>query len=150
MEKYNSITDTKKHADRVKELMGELLRDLIDRSLCHDESKMQPPEVTMFDEFTPKLKNSTYGSDEYKGFLKEMGVALEHHYAHNRHHPEHFENSIEGMTLVDLLEMLCDWKAATERHANGSLEKSFEIQKDRFNISPQLLQILKNTANKYF
>ena len=89
MEKYNSITDTKKHADRVKELMGELLRDLIDRSLCHDESKMQPPEVTMFDEFTPKLKNSTYGSDEYKGFLKEMGVALEHHYAPNPPHPPH-------------------------------------------------------------
>lgn len=27
---------------------------------------------------------------EYNEFLKEMNVALQHHYANYRHHPEHF------------------------------------------------------------
>ncbi len=147
--KYNSVPDTEKHAERVRVLMLAPMNDLSERSAKHDQSKMNPPEVEMFDKFTPKLKNSTYGSDEYKGFLKEMGEALKHHYEANRHHPEHFPNGINDMNLVDLIEMLCDWKAATERHANGSLEKSFEIQTERFGISPQLLQILKNTAKKY-
>ena len=31
----------------------------------------------------------TYGSDEYKACLTEMKPALDHHYAANRHHPEH-------------------------------------------------------------
>lgn len=150
MEKYNSIPDTQKHSDRVRELFTPVINELVERGMNHDLSKMQPPEVEIFDEFTPKLKESTYGSDEYKGFLKEMGVGLEHHYKNNRHHPEFFPNGINDMTLIDLIEMLCDWKAATERHANGSLEKSFEIQTERFGISPQLLQILKNTADKYF
>jgi hypothetical protein len=112
----------------------------------HDESKLQEPEKSMFDEFTPKLRDSTYGSDEYKGFLAQMGEALQHHYANNRHHPEHFENGVAGMTLVDLVEMLADWKAATERHADGDLGKSLEIQKERFGISDQLSSILHNTA----
>ena len=50
------------------------------------------------------------------------------------------------MTLIDLIEMLADWKAATERHDDGSLERSFKINKERFEIDIQLLQILENTA----
>jgi hypothetical protein len=29
--------------------------------------------TVVFDEFTPKLRDSTYGSDEYKAFLEGMG-----------------------------------------------------------------------------
>jgi hypothetical protein len=50
------------------------------------------------------------------------------------------------MTLVDLAEMLADWKAAGERNANGSLQKSLMINKERFEMSDQLCQILYNTA----
>jgi len=71
---------------------------------------------------------------------------LAHHYAHNRHHPEHFPDGINGMTLMDLVEMLADWKAATERHDDGSLARSLGIQQDRFGITHQLAQILTNTA----
>ncbi|GAA2159282.1 hypothetical protein [Glycomyces lechevalierae] len=46
------------------------------------------------------------------------------------------------------IEMLADWKAATERHADGDLARSLEIQKDRFGISDQLAQILENTARE--
>lgn len=142
----DSRADTLKHSQRVGELMVELSKEILERSTCHDRSKTLPPEVDTFDEFTHKLKDATYGSEEYKGFLREMKPALDHHYANNRHHPEHYDNGINGMTLVDLIEMICDWKAATERMDNGDLDKSLQTQKERFGISDQLLEILYNTA----
>jgi hypothetical protein len=146
---YDSTADTLRHSLRVGELIGQPIREMIDRSVKHDLSKTEDPELSVFNEFTPKLKDSTYGSDEYKGFLAAMGEGLAHHYAANRHHPEHFTDGIDGMTLVDLLEMLADWKAATERHADGSLDKSLDIQRDRFGIGDQLAQILRNTAEHF-
>ncbi len=79
-----------------------------------------------------------------------MKKALDNHYALNSHHPEHYNNGINDMDIIDLLEMFCDWKAASERHANGDIYESIKINKKRFNISDQLEQILINTAKRYF
>lgn len=149
MTDYDSTAETLKHSLRVGELMGQIISELVNRSVRHDISKTQDPELSVFNEYTPKLKDTTYGSDEYKGYLVAMGEGLRHHYAANRHHPEHFADGVDGMTLVDLVEMLADWKAATERHATGSLDESLEIQRERFGISDQLAQILRNTAEVY-
>jgi len=146
---YDSRPETFLHSQRVGELIVRLVKAMLDRATCHDRSKTEPPELDVFNEFTPKLKDSTYGSDEYRGYLEAMGVGLKHHYENNRHHPEHFVKGINDMTLVDLVEMLADWKAATERHADGDLGKSLEIQRERFGISDQLAQILHNTAQRY-
>lgn len=146
---YDSTADTLKHSLRVGELMAQAISELVERSVKHDISKTEEPELSLFNEYTPKLKHSTYGSDEYRSFLEGLRPALDHHYDHNRHHPEHFESGIEGMTLVDLIEMLADWKAATERHDDGSLARSLTIQADRFNISEQLNRILANTAKHF-
>jgi hypothetical protein len=148
-DQYDSCPATLFHSQRVGELMVQVVKETLDRSTCHDRSKTEPPEVEVFDEFTPKLKNSTYGSDEYKGFLEAMGGGLKHHYEANRHHPEHFPDGVNDMTLVDLIEMLADWKAATERHEDGDLAKSLEIQRERFGLSDQLVAILRNTAEHF-
>lgn len=145
---YDSTQDTLDHVAKVEgylSLCADLLRM---RAACHDDSKLESPEKEIFDAITPKLKTLTYGSDEYKAALLEMGEALTHHYANNSHHPEHFDNGIDGMTLLDLIEMFCDWKAASERHADGNLGKSLEINRARFGISDQLCQILINTARE--
>lgn len=55
---------------------------------------------------------------------------------------------IRAMSLLDLIEMLADWKAAGERHADGSLEKSLEHNAKRFEISPELQTILRKTATE--
>ena len=76
--------------------------------------------------------------------------SLRHHYAHNRHHPEHFADGVNGMTLVDLVEMLADWKAATERTSpHGDLAESLPINGERYAIAPQLMDILTNTARHF-
>jgi hypothetical protein len=138
--------ETLKHIRRVQQLLGTLATDLIGRAARHDASKLVSPEAEVFEEFTGKLKNSTYGSDEYKSFLAGMKPALDHHYAANPHHPEHYPDGIRGMSLLDLIEMLADWKAATERHADGSLARSLELNQKRFGYSDELRAILTNTA----
>lgn len=143
---YDSKADTLIHIKRVSQLLTEASIELIRRANVHDNSKLESPEKELFDEFTPKLKNCTYGSDEYKGYLKELKVALDHHYQNNSHHPEHYENGVNGFDLFDLIEMFFDWKAAGERHADGNIYKSIEINKERFNLSEQVVDILKNTA----
>jgi hypothetical protein len=144
----DSTLDTLLHSRRVDELMIQLIASMQLRVTKHDLSKMMSPEKDTFDKHTPRLKGSTYGSEEYQGFLKEMKPALDHHYANNRHHPEHFVNGVDGMTLIDLVEMLADWKASGERHEDGSIEASMEIQRVRFNLSDQLYQILINTIQE--
>jgi Family of unknown function (DUF5662) len=185
------------HINLVMKLLASAQMELMRRQFTHDRSKLVPPEVSTFTEFTPKLKGSTYGSEEYKQFLEGMKPALAHHYSHNRHHPEFFpkspedarykkirdwitssfdelslsrkikgaetqsalyaddlinvlenqsRSSVNNMNLFDLLEMLLDWYAATKRHDDGDIQKSLEINKERFGISDQLANILANTV----
>ena len=150
MTKYETMCETYKHKQVVNQLIGDMIKELIFRGVNHDNSKIGEFEVDIFTEYTPKLANSTFGSDEYKQFLKEMKPALDHHYSENKHHPEHFENGILGMDLIDLLEMICEWKAATLRHNNGDIMKSVEINQKRFGYSDELKQIFINTIKNQF
>jgi hypothetical protein len=174
-EKYDSTDDTLKHILQVRQLLYIMQNKLEERGFKHDQSKLKQPEKEIFDEMTPKLKALTYGSPEYKASLSELGVALKHHYENNSHHPEHHKSyecnicfhsvvktlpnvcpkcgnpqftegfDVAGMTLLDLVEMFCDWKAATERHADGDFGKSITINSKRFKLSDQLSSIIHNT-----
>ncbi len=143
---YDSRPDTHEHIATVRGFLLNVAVMLIRRGHDHDASKLVDPELAVFDEYTPKLKDSTYGSDEYKQFLVGMGEGLRHHYAHNRHHPEHFPGGIADMNLLDLIEMLADWKAATLRHMDGSLSRSIEQNAERFGYGPEMEHLLRRTA----
>jgi hypothetical protein len=193
----DSRIDTYRHIQTVQRFMGNVIGHLLRRQQVHDQSKLVNPEVEVFDEYTPKLATSTYGSDEYKGYLAGMKPALDHHYAANSHHPEHYRwrcgvcekrctdaewehapqgpndsgqrycpeccrfgmiyeaalvaeanKGLHGMSLLDILEMLCDWKAATLRHNDGDIRRSIEINQKRFGYSDELKQILLNTLDE--
>lgn len=138
--------ETLKHIEMVRTYIRMFTDALTLRGVKHDASKLESPELEIFTECTPKLAGLTYGSPEYNESLKELQVALEHHYAGNRHHPEHFTKGIEDMTLIDIVEMLCDWKAASLRQHDGNLLKSIELNAERFGYDRQLKQIFLNTA----
>jgi hypothetical protein len=142
---YETLT----HIMHVRNLLNIAIQELIHRGEIHDQSKMGDLERSTFVEYTPKLKTSTYGSDEYKGFLAAMKPALDNHYASNRHHPEFFENGIEDMNLIDVLEMLLDWKAASERHNDGNIWKSIEVNQKRFGFSDETKFFLQNTIRDF-
>lgn len=146
MNRDDVIRSTAAHIRRVGEIMVEMSNEINKRAIAHDESKWSKEEWPLFEKSTPRLASLTYNSAEYKEALADIKVALDHHYKVNSHHPEHFKDGINEMTLLDLVEMICDWKAATERHENGCISHSLEQNKERFKIEPQLLKILENTC----
>lgn len=190
---YDSRVATYEHIQKVQEFVGRAVANLQERSLVHDRSKLQSPEVEVFDEFTPKLSGVTFGSDEYRAMTSAMKPAIDHHNEANSHHPEHYrwccplcqgqfsgdqapvtvepdnrfcprccpvgtlwearldekpERGIQGMSLLDLVEMVCDWKAATLRHADGDIRRSLDVCQKRFGYSNEMRQILANTIEE--
>lgn len=141
--------ETYRHIERVRNLLNVVAMELLRRGERHDQSKLSFPEVKALTEQLPRLSLLTYGSEEYCECLKEMAPAVDHHYQHNRHHPEHHVGGISGMDLVDLIEMFCDWKAASERHKDGNLVNSIDINAMRFSIDPQLVMIFRNTVGLF-
>lgn len=148
-EELETNAETQKHIENARKYLHRIIVALLERGEKHDKSKLENPELEGFTKFTSKLANTTYGSDEYKHYIEDMMPFLNHHYGYNRHHPEHFPEGIDGMNLVDLVEMFCDWKAATLRHNDGNLLLSIETNIKRFHISPQLASIFKNTAELF-
>lgn len=161
MNNYDSRPETQQHINKVGRYIELVIQKLSKRADEHDASKLVSPEVEAFDKATPLLQQLEYGTPEYKQSLKDLGPALEHHYANNTHHPEHFENGIRGMTLLDLTEMLCDWKAASERMRkptpaaegrpdvptyDSDFARSIRLNAERFDYPDGLTDILLNTA----
>lgn len=140
------MDDVEKHKANVKKFIYRLITDLSRRAEHHDDSKFVDPEKASYIKHVPLLRETTYGSEEYKNVVRSMTPAVEHHYAANRHHPQHFEDGIAGMSLIDIVEMFCDWKAAAMRHKDGDINKSIKYQAERFKIDPQLISIFKNTV----
>lgn len=138
--------ETLSHIDKVRSILTMIATRILARGDLHDRSKLEQPELDYFVAHTHRLAAFTYGSEEYKKCLAEIKPALDHHYAKNSHHPEHHKNGIDDMTLIDLVEMFADWKAATLRHHDGNIKKSIEVNGKRFDINPQLVKILENTA----
>ena len=138
--------ETQKHIEKVRKYIRFFTDRLTTRGESHDASKLASPEVELFAEHTERLNEIEYGSDEYKNELEALKPALEHHYAVNSHHPEHWPNGVNDMSLWDICEMFCDWKASSERVRAGNILKSIEVNAERFHIDNQLKQILINTA----
>lgn len=143
------IDDVLDHKSKVGGYMTIFNMALMKRAIEHDFSKFKQGEIEHFEEVNDALQGLTYGSDEYKASLKKIKPAIDHHYEVNSHHPEHFPNGIEGMDLLDIVEMVCDWCGAVKRHADGDIYESLEINKERFNIDDQLYSIIKNTVDLF-
>jgi hypothetical protein len=138
--------DTLKHIKGVQKRLLKIANLLIERSMNHDQSKLEEPELSGFAN-APDLNSMTYNSPEYNENLKKIQDTLNHHYANNRHHPQHFKNGINDMNILDIFEMLCDWADSSKRNKNGNLKFSIEQNANKFNISPQLAKILENSID---
>jgi len=140
---------TVKHKFWVAWYLFKFSMSLWKRAIVHDFSKFTKTESEGFIKVIHKLKDSTYGSDEYRESLRSIKPSIDNHYKMNKHHPEHYRvNDVDigvyGMDLVDFIEMWCDWQSAVRRHKDGNLENSINSNKDRFKLSPQVVNILNN------
>jgi len=137
--------ETLQHVREVQKRLNHVIAHLIVRGETHDATKLLEPEMSAFARVTPLMKGTEYGSPEYRAQLASIRPAIDHHNAHSRHHPEHFENGVWDMTLIDVTEMVCDWCAAALRNRNGNILKSAEKCFERFEIDDQLAAIIMNT-----
>jgi hypothetical protein len=132
------------HKQMVAEYMQRVTSELMQRAVLHDYSKFETQEFDAYADNLPYFEKAAYGSEEYRAALARIKPAIDHHFAANRHHPEHFISGIEGMNLIDALEMVCDWMAAAKRVPGGKLQ--LERQKERFGIDHQLYSLILHTV----
>lgn len=142
----DSTRNTHEHIEKVRDRVYEITSALHTRARVHDASKLVEPEKAGYDQLAVALKDVVYGTDAYRAALVEAKPVIDHHYAANTHHPEHYPNGIAGMSLLDIVEMLCDWKAASERAKQGSIAQSLAHNRARFGVDEQLATILENTV----
>ncbi len=140
------VKDLVDHKRRVAGYMQVVANELFRRASVHDNSKFSEEEYGAYEEAFPDLQKYAYGSPEFKAALDTIKPAIAHHYAVNDHHPEYFEQGIAQMNLIQLIEMICDWLAASER-SQKDIRVGLEINKKRFAIDNQLHSIIKRTVD---
>lgn len=147
------MDDTEKyileHINRVRIKLNKLINELYERSRRHDESKLKEPELSRWKAMDKEPKYP-YGSQEYKDKIERYKDVFKMHYKANRHHPEHFENGISDMTLIDLMEMLSDWLSYKEKFRISEAIDLIETQSKRFNYADEVKNMLINTCLEYF
>ena len=147
MTDIESVLDTVEHIQKVRRWLTIAIANLQSRLMDHDASKLRSPELEGFLRITARLRDIKYGSDEYRAALREEKPTIEHHQKANDHHPEFFKNGIAGMDCFQLIEMLCDWKAAGERTKDGSMVRSLEINRERFGMGTAIFHAIVLTAH---
>jgi len=141
-------TDTKVHIGHVQGFMGRIIDAVRQAAIEHDKSKFEEPERSAYAVVIPKLAGLEYGSEEHRKVLGLMRPAIKHHQSVNRHHPEYHSKGLAGMDIIDLAEMVCDWKAASMR-GGDDFEKSLKVSLKRFGIEEPLASIIANTAKRF-
>lgn len=143
-----SEEDTRYHIEKVRDNLSDVLHNLTRRAVVHDATKLVEPELSGYQGLSDALRGLTYGTPEHKTAFAPFKEIIAHHYAHNRHHPEYWPNGVADMSLLDIIEMLADWKAANDRN-NGDFKHSLEVSIARFHLDDDRIgEILMNTAKE--
>ena len=146
MEKtFDFLCETLLHMSEVKENLETISSELKKRGLAHDRTKLQEIEFDAFVSTRDKFKKANYGSKEYQECIDKVKPAVDHHYENNRHHTGYHKNGINDMNLIDLMEMLADWKAAARRSPDKSLEDTLDYAFKKYGIGEQLGNMIRNT-----
>lgn len=149
MEQIETEEYIKGHISRVRRHIDTFIQLLIRRAENHDKSKLEEPELSWWKEMD-KEPRYPYGSEEYKQKIKRWNKVFKHHYQYNRHHPEYYEYGVSEMTLIDIVEMMCDWLGYKDTTTVTEALKVCDEQMARYDISEELRQIIFNTLLRYY
>lgn len=127
------------HVSMVQALLRKVAHRLLERADAHDLSKLAEDEL----EGMARISQNKLGSPEYVSALSSPVVKL--HWSRNSHHPEHFAQGFKDMSVLDVIEMVCDWKATNIVRGRGYLEweKSVDIMAERLQLSVQEYYFVK-------
>jgi hypothetical protein len=142
---FDFLCETILHISEVKENLETISSDLLKRGHAHDRTKLQEPEFSAFVSTREKFKKANYGSKEYQECCDVIKSVVDHHYANNRHHTGFYKDGVTDMTLMDIMEMIADWKAAERRSPDSTLNDTLELTFKKHAIEGQLQKIITNT-----
>ncbi len=138
-----------KHQSQVSFMLRDFARQLERRADIHDQSKLNPDELEGFCslDMGRSHQKQEYGSESYEAGIKIDAVKL--HLSRNSHHPEYWQNGIDDMPFLDILEMLFDWEAARlERDTETDIDKTWEMRQKRFNLTDAQIVFLRTIWEK--
>jgi hypothetical protein len=145
-EETKTIVTILAHKLQVTSYLSRFADEIKNRALEHDASKLSNDEFSGFVQINRIAREHKYGSPEYMKSVKKTN-AVELHYCGNPHHPEHYQNGIDDMTLFDIIEMVVDWKAASKVYGQTSLEDSLVVSAKRFNLQDKHIYLIKLIIN---
>ena len=138
------LEKNKAHIAEFQQAIATLTEKLKQRAKTHDASKLQEPELTQYTEVEEKLEKHPIGSHNYRSIVKQNKPILDKHYKNNPHHPEHFKNGFNSMTILDLVDVFTDWKLDC---GDEDWDSFVDSRTDYYSLSSQLATILKNSKN---
>lgn len=141
-EEVKTLITILKHKGLVQKYLYKLSQELEIRAVAHNLSKLGIDEFIGFIAINKVAREHPYGSKDYKASLKDNDV-IDLHFSKNQHHPEHHNNYVIGMGLVDIIEMVCDWKSASITYGKTTLSEALEIQIERFGLTKEQLYLIK-------
>lgn len=131
-----TLATTLRHRELVRLALRRVAVQLEQRGLLHDLSKWSEDELSGFVRINRVAREHAYGSEEYRASMRREEETIRLHYSRNSHHPE-YHDDIRQMGVLDLLEMVCDWWAASITYGKISLADSLEVHRERFDFSPE-------------
>lgn len=147
---YELAVDTTEHKKLVMDnclLMAKYFLDkndtkmaiaILKRGATHDNSKF---DITEFTKLASIMESKHCFKDPESLLTPAETKAIEYHWAHNRHHPEYFENK-EDMEEIDIIEMVCDWFARSLQFGTKFIPFVKKRQKNRFHFSDEKFKII--------
>jgi hypothetical protein len=143
----DSTPEVFRHNRAVSRILIQIALRLFFEGVVHDKDKLFTGIKEVWDRFTPR-KKLVYGSREYYEHLAGMDPARQEHYRLADHHPEHFPNGVNGMTLVGLCVYFADNVDTCRQHGDGNIANSFRINERRHKYGKVLEDIFINTARE--
>jgi hypothetical protein len=140
-----------------------LKQQLNERYLTHDSSKFEADEFHPYvwrywrTKWAKEGKVDTRFTEAFASLDVDRYItkAVWHHVQHNRHHPEYHLDH-DDMTLVDLIEMVCDWYAMSEELDTNIddwvayvVPRRYHFSADKVATIHQLIEILRQKKREY-
>lgn len=135
-----------RHITEVRRAILRVRHDLESRAEAHDLSKWSPEEFPGFTRINATARQHPYGSEEYKASIRAEKPTVKRHQEGNSHHPEAHEPFLYEMGWLDLIEMVCDWWAASQTYGTTPWPEVLQRQRERWKWSPEQWWLIEQVA----
>lgn len=144
-----------RHIGFVQSALLRVRQELERRGQDHDRSKWSPEEFPGFARINATARQYPYGSEGYKASIRAERPTVEHHQKANSHHPEYHQakmpqlSEVDGLSemgWLDVVEMVCDWWAASQTYGNTPWDEVLSKQRERWQWSPEQWWLIEQVA----